>query len=58
MTPVRSFVSGKMDFRSVSFPEQIISTKKPCRNRNCLMKKKLIWNCEVRIYAKKRRRVS
>ena len=58
MTPVRSFASGKMGFHSVSFPERISSTKKLRRNRNFLMKKKQIWNCEVMIDANKRRRVS
>lgn len=45
-------------FLSASFPEQTISTRKLHRNWNGLMKKNPIWNCEVMVYAKKRRRVS
>ena len=54
----KSFVSGKMGFLSASCLEQTISTRKQYRNWNCRMKKNQIWNCEVMIYEKKRRRVS
>ncbi|CUQ46439.1 Uncharacterised protein [Flavonifractor plautii] len=57
-TPDRSFAAGKTGFLSASFPEQTISTRKLHRNWNGLMKKNPIWNCEVMVYAKKRRRVS